>query len=178
MPHLHCLVLGIEHVDPRPMTLTGGLPYFGAPGSNYVMHSIAEVVDRCRIEPEKFGLITSNGWYCTKHSAGIYSCQNPTITWNRTPPALFQNRLSLPKSLEIDKAPSGSFLVDSYTVWFNRQGEPETGILIGRTESGKRALAHTPKGNKDILYTMMQKEWIDAKGKVVGQKDKINIVDF
>ncbi|MDP7416670.1 MAG: hypothetical protein QF888_01600, partial [Desulfobacterales bacterium] len=178
MPHLHRLVLGIEHFDPRPMTLTGGLPYFGAPGSNYVMHSIAEVVDRCRIEPEKFGLITSNGWYCTKHSAGIYSCQNPTITWNRTPPALFQNRLSLPKSLEIDKAPSGSFLVDSYTVWFNRQGEPETGILIGRTESGKRALAHTPKGNKDILYTMMQKEWIGAKGKVVGQKDKINIVDF
>ena len=52
MPHLHRLVLGIEHFDPRPMTLTGGLPYFGAPGSNYVMHSIAEVVDRCRIEPE------------------------------------------------------------------------------------------------------------------------------
>ncbi len=84
----------------------------------------------------------------------------------------------LPKGLENVIAPSGSFLVDSYTVWFNRQGESETGILIGRTESGKRALAHTPKGNKDILYTMMQKEWIDAKGKVVGQKDKINIVDF
>ncbi len=178
MPRLYRLVLGIEHADPRPMTLTGGLPYFGGPGSNYVMHSIAEAVDRCRIEPEKFGLITSNGWYCTKHSAGIYSCRNPTKTWNRTPPALFQKRLSLPKSLEIDKAPSGSFLVDSYTVWFSRQGEPETGILIGRTESGKRALAHTPKGNKDILYAMMQKEWIGVKGKVVGQKDKINIVDF
>ncbi len=27
--------------DPRPLTLTGGLPYHGGPGSNYVTHSIA-----------------------------------------------------------------------------------------------------------------------------------------
>ena len=178
MPRLYRLVLGIKNTDPRPMTLTGGLPYFGGPGSNYAMHSIAEAVNRCRLEPENFGLITSNGWYCTKHSAGIYSCRKPSKKWDRTPSALFQARLSLPKSLKIDKAPSGSFLVDSYTVWFNRQGEPEAGILIGRTKSGKRALAQTPKGNKDILYTMMQKEWIGAKGKIVGRNDKMNIVDF
>ena len=178
MPRLYRHVLGIEHTDPRPMTLTGGLPYFGGPGSNYVMHSIAEVVNRCRIEPEKFGLITSNGWYCTKHSAGIYSCRKPQKRWDRMPSDSFQQQLSLPKTLETDQSPSGSFLVDSYTVWFDRQGEPETGILIGRTMSGKRALAHTPEGNKDLLHAMMQKEWIGAIGKIIGQKGNINIVDF
>lgn len=178
MPHLYRLVLGIEHTDPRPITLTGGLPYFGGPGSNYVMHSIVEAVNRCRIEPDKFGLITSNGWYCTKHSAGIYSSRKPPKRWERTPSALFQQQLSFPKNLEIEPSPSGSFLVDSYTVWFDRQGEAEVGILMGRTESGKRALAHTPEDNKDLLHAMMQKEWIETRGKIIGQKGKINVVDF
>lgn len=178
MPRLYRLVLGIDHGDPRPMTLTGGLPYFGGPGSNYVMHSIAEMVNRCRIETDKFGLITSNGWYCTKHSTGIYGSRKPQKRWDRTPPALFQQQLALPLRLEIDQSPSGNFLVDSYTIWFDRQGEPETGILIGRTEAGKRVLAHTPEGNKDILRAMMQKEWIGTRGKITGQKRKINVVDF
>jgi acetyl-CoA C-acetyltransferase len=178
MPRLYRLILGIQSDDSRPMTLTGGLPYFGGPGSNYVMHSIAEAVNRCRLEPDKFGLITSNGWYCTKHSAGIYGCRKPWRTWNRTPPAPFQEQLSLPPGLQIDESPSGSFLVDSYTVWFDRQGEPQTGILFGRTQSGRRALAHTPQGNKDLLQAMMQSEWIGTSGKVVGKKGKVNIVDF
>jgi acetyl-CoA C-acetyltransferase len=178
MPHLYRLVLGVEHTDPRPMTLTGGLPYFGGPGSNYVMHSIAEAINRCRIEPGKFGLITSNGWYCTKHSAGIYSCRKPAKIWERTPSVLFQQQLALPQSLKIDQSPSGSFLVDSYTVWFDRQGEAEAGLLMGRTESGKRALAHTPEGNKYLLHAMMQDEWIGKCGNVIGQKGKINVVDF
>jgi acetyl-CoA C-acetyltransferase len=94
------------------------------------------------------------------------------------PPDSFQQQLSFPKTMETDRSPSGSFSVDSYTVWFDRQGEPETGILIGRTLSGKRALAHTPEGNKDLLHAMMQKEWIGATGKIIGQKGKANIVDF
>ncbi len=178
MPHLYRRVLGIEHTDPRPMTLTGGLPYFGGPGSNYVMHSIAEAVNRCRNEPDEFGLITSNGWYSTKHSAGIYSCRKPTKRWQRTPSALFQQQLALPRSLKIEHTPSGSFWVDSYTVWFDRQGEAEVGLLMGRTDSGKRALAHTPPGNKDLLHAMMQDEWIGKRGNVIGQKGNINVVDF
>ena len=69
-------------------------------------------------------------------------------------------------------------MVDSYTVWFDRQGEAEIGILMGRAESGKRALAQTQEGNKDLLYAMMQNEWIGIRGKIIGQKGKINVVDF
>ena len=35
---------GIAPDDPRPLTLTGGLPYHGGPGSNYVTHSIANTM--------------------------------------------------------------------------------------------------------------------------------------
>ena len=35
---------GIAADDPRPLTLTGGLPYHGGPGSNYVTHSMANTL--------------------------------------------------------------------------------------------------------------------------------------
>ena len=33
--------LGIELDDPRGLTITGGLPFFGGPGNNYSLHAIA-----------------------------------------------------------------------------------------------------------------------------------------
>ena len=36
--------LGIPADDPRPFTVTGGLPYFGGAGNNYSMHAIASMV--------------------------------------------------------------------------------------------------------------------------------------
>ena len=42
-----CEALGIAGDDPRGLTLTGGLPYFGGPGNSYSLHGIAETVARC-----------------------------------------------------------------------------------------------------------------------------------
>ena len=68
-----CQEIGLAKDDPRGLTITGGLPYFGGPGNNYVTHSISEMVRRLRARPEAFGLITANGNYVTKHSFGVYS---------------------------------------------------------------------------------------------------------
>ena len=65
----------ISQDDPRGLTITGGLPYFGGPGNNYVTHSIAEMIDKVRSRPGSKGLITANGNYITKQSAGIYSTE-------------------------------------------------------------------------------------------------------
>ena len=37
--------IGIAEDDPRGLTVTGGLPFFGGPGNNYVTHSIAEMMN-------------------------------------------------------------------------------------------------------------------------------------
>ena len=42
-----CDGLGLGPDDPRGLTLTGGLPFFGGPGNNYSMHAIAETVPKC-----------------------------------------------------------------------------------------------------------------------------------
>ena len=40
----------------KPLTLTGGLPFFGGPGNNYTLHGICEVVSACRKTPGSLGL--------------------------------------------------------------------------------------------------------------------------
>ncbi|HEY8172691.1 MAG TPA: acetyl-CoA acetyltransferase, partial [Dehalococcoidia bacterium] len=48
-------MLGIAQDDLRPLTVTGGLPYFGGPGNNYVTHSIAAMVEKLRAAPGTTG---------------------------------------------------------------------------------------------------------------------------
>ena len=43
-----CDEMGIDPDDKRGLTVTGGLPYFGGPGNNYVTHSIAEMMNTVR----------------------------------------------------------------------------------------------------------------------------------
>ncbi len=178
MPRLARRVLGIADSDPRPMTITGGLPYFGGAGNNYVMHSIAEAVQRCRADRNAYGMITSNGFYSTKHGVGIYGAQPPKKAWSRTPPDQFQEKLGLAPAMEVEENPAGRFDLDSYTVWHDRNGEPEVGILIGRTDSGKRAWAQTARENKDLMRAMMNEEWCGKTGKIVGRNNRTNIVEF
>src|SRR4051794_35134793 len=63
--------LGLALDDPRGLTVTGGLPYAGGPGNNYVMHSVAAMAEKLRGRPGAYGLVTGNGWYLTKQSTGV-----------------------------------------------------------------------------------------------------------
>ena len=81
-----CRELGLAEDDPRGVTITGGLPYFGGPGNSYVLNSISEMIRQTRARPGKFGLVTANGNYITKHSWGIYSTAPTLGPWSRESP--------------------------------------------------------------------------------------------
>ena len=68
--------VGIGLDDPRGLTVTGGLPYFGGPGNNYSLHAIATMVERLRTDGG-YGLVTALGWYATKHCVGLYATKRP-----------------------------------------------------------------------------------------------------
>ena len=53
--------LGIGPDDPRPLTVTGGLPYHGGAGSDYLTHAIAQMTRVLRADPGAFGLVTGVG---------------------------------------------------------------------------------------------------------------------
>jgi acetyl-CoA C-acetyltransferase len=157
--------LGIPKDDGRPLTVTGGLPYFGGPGNNYVSHSIATMTERLRAAPGQIGLVTANGWYVTKHSAGVYSTEPPRQPWHRTPPEVDQAVVDADPRPAFEAAPAGRATVETSTVVFGRDGAPERGIVIGRLEDGRRFIANPPP-ERDVLETMTRVETCGRVGRV------------
>jgi acetyl-CoA C-acetyltransferase len=160
-----CREAGLPEDDPRGITVTGGLPYFGGPGNNYVTHSIAEMMRRLRGAPGKFGLVTANGNYITKHSFGVYSTRPFQGPWRRESPAVLQSELNaLPKAPFVEDA-SGPAMVETYTVMHGRNG-PEFAVVIGRLrENGHRFLANTP-AEPAVLHDLQERESLGRPGMV------------
>jgi acetyl-CoA C-acetyltransferase len=138
-----CQEIGLDENDPRDFTVTGGLPYFGGPGNNYVMHSICEMVQRLRSKPGVFGLVTANGNYVTKHAAGLYSTAPLTCPWEREDPAMLQRELDAMPKPPFTMTPDGGARIESYTVVHSKIG-PETAIIVGRLANDTRFIANTP----------------------------------
>jgi len=154
-----CDMLGIAEDDPRPLTVTGGLPYFGGPGSNYSLHAICSMAERLRREPERKGLVSAMGWYVTKHSLGVYSGAPPSGEWQRADSPQDQADLdAMPHPTLVGKR-DGAGTVETYTVVFDRAGEPQRGIVLGRLEDGSRFIANT-EPDKELLHWMTQEEMV------------------
>lgn len=159
-----CQELGIAENDPRGLTITGGLPYFGGAGNDYVMHSIVTMVERLRSHTGKFGLCTGNGWYVTKHSAGIYSTEPTRGAWQREDPKTYQREIDAMAHPQVVEKPDGAASVETYTVVTDRKGN-RFGIIVGRLENGARFLANSPD-DEATLDMMMREEILGRKGTV------------
>lgn len=172
-----CDELGIAHDDPRGLTVTGGLPYFGGPGNNYVMHSIASMMEVLRNNPGKFGLLNANGWFVTKHSLGIYSTTPVEGEWRRENPADYQQAILDEPHPPFTEAPNGSASIETYTVLHGREGV-ERALIIGLLDDGTRFIAETPD-DAQTLKKMMDREMLGARGTVTagGQKN-LFVPDF
>jgi acetyl-CoA C-acetyltransferase len=161
---LGCRELGIAEDDPRGLTVTGGLPYFGGPGNNYVMHSIVTMTEKLRRNPGKFGLCTGNGWYVTKHSAGIYSTAPRGGRWERDDPKTYQRDIDSMPHPEVVEKPVGAAKVETYTAVTDRRGK-RFGIVVGRLADDRRFLAHTPDDSA-TLDRMTHEEILGRAGDV------------
>lgn len=121
--------------ESRPLTLTGGLPFFGGPGNNYSLHGIASMVEALRAQPGEYGLVLANGGWMTKEAAGIYSTKVPKRFVPADPAAKAADLVRLAD------APDHGVL-ETFTVVQGREG-PMLGIIFGRTENGGRFLANS-----------------------------------
>jgi len=160
---MEALGLGLD--DPRPLTLTGGLPYAGGPGNNYCSHSIAAAVERLRREREKRALVTGMGWYFTKHAAGVYSGRPPPSAYRPYRPEADAALIEAQESPRLVAEAEGPCTVETYTVAFGRDGEPEEGIVVGRLADGSRFLARA-EGDRELLWEMCRREMVGERGRV------------
>ena len=154
--------IGIAEDDKRPISVTGGLPFFGGPGNNYVTHSIAEMVNVVRRQPGSFGMVTANGNYLTKHSAGLYSTEPTQGPWKRQDPKIFQAELDAGPKRKVEAKPTGTGTIETYCVTYGKD-EPERGYILGRLDaSGDRFVAQSP-GDPAVLSDMLTKEQLGRK---------------
>lgn len=154
---LACEALGLSHDDPRGLTLTGGLPYFGGPGNNYTMHAIVEMLARLRRDPGRFGLVTANGGYVTKHAAGVYGSVQTQGPWRREAPSVLQREIDAMRHPRSVAEAEGPGTVETYTVVTDRKGQ-RFGLLIARRGDGARCVAHVTE--PALIARMMEEEMV------------------
>lgn len=168
-----CEEMGLAEDDPRGLTVTGGLPYFGGPGNNYVTHSIAEMMNKVRATPGMRGMVTANGNYVTKQSAGIYSTTPPERPFAPKPPKTYQARIDADKGATFTATPSGTGTIETYTVMHDRKG-PSYAILFARDAHNHRFIANTPD-DPALLSEMATRDYLGAAGRVETNADGVNI---
>jgi len=159
-----CQEQGLALDDPRGLTITGGLPYFGGPGNNYVTHSIAEMMNRVRARSGSKGLVTANGNYVTKQSAGIYSTDAPEQPFAPRDPKTYQSEIDADKGPVTTEEANGTASIETYTVIHDRKG-PSYAIVFGRLADGKRFIANTPE-DAALLTDMTVRDYMGVSGKV------------
>ncbi|MBI9076327.1 MAG: acetyl-CoA acetyltransferase [Desulfatibacillum sp.] len=133
--------LNLRADDPRPFTVTGGLPFFGGPMGNYSMHAIATVVDKIRAGSVDSAMITANGGFNTRHSVGIYGAKPSGAGWPPRDDSPIQEEILSATLPEPESKANGDMRVEGYIVRNNRDGEPEKGLVLGSLENGRKTLA-------------------------------------
>lgn len=148
--------LGLAADDPRGLSVTGGLPYFGGPGNGYAMHAIATLVERLRAAPGEFGLVGANGGFLSKYAAGVYS----------TAPAPFrpcdlrglQARLDAAAAPSPTQLASGPARIETGTVIF-AGGQPARAAVVARMDGdGGRCFAVSAEGDGDTPARLANEE--------------------
>lgn len=138
-----------------PLTLTGGLPFFGGPGNNYSMHGLAETVWQLRKAPGKFALVHANGGFLTKHATGIFSGTASTVDWSAANTKIGSE--FAPKCERATQPDSG--IVVSYSINF-RGGAVTDVTALAETPSGQRFVCSSAPTDQVTVQQSLNEELV------------------
>jgi acetyl-CoA C-acetyltransferase len=144
-----CEALGLSGDDPRGLTLTGGLPYFGGPGNSYSLHGIAETVIQMRDRPGQFGFVGANGGIMSKYSVGIYSTM--PVEWRTDRSAELKEEITALPKVDVVKELNGTGTIETYSVRYD--WPIRTGIIVGRLDANNARFMAT-SDDEDLVALM------------------------
>ncbi|WP_459799647.1 hypothetical protein [Herbidospora sp. RD11066] len=124
-----------------PLTLTGGLPFFGGPGNDYSLHAIAETVTYCRAHPGALVLVGANGGLLSKYSVGLYA--TTPAPWREQ--SDLQSQVDAWPKVETVSEANGEATIETYTIRHSRDGR-RTGMVVARLDDGRRFVATADPG--------------------------------
>lgn len=134
--------IGIHEHDARPLTLTGGLGFFGGPGSNYALHGIATMAEAIAAGRYRNGMATALGWFMHKYAAGIYSATPGTADLREADLTDTAQPDAGAPPVPMVSAPVGEGVLDTYTIIYNREQQPACSLFYGHTPEGLRFVAN------------------------------------
>jgi acetyl-CoA C-acetyltransferase len=152
-----------------PITAFGGLTFGGGPIGNYMSHAVASMVDKLRRD-RGTALLFANGGYATHNHAIVISTEPQA---NATFPHDFDcnaeakaRRAPVP---DVDGGYEGLATIETYTVFYKRDGSVRVGTVIARTPDGNRVLASVP-ANDEAMITFLT----DGKMEPVGSRGRVS----
>jgi len=156
--------LGIT--DDRPLTVTGGLPYHGGPGSNYATHALVAMAEALRADPGARGLVTGVGMHMTSHAATLWSTAPPASV-----PAPGTGPATATDTVPVAVGAEGPATVATFSTTFDREG-PEWTALICDLPDGSRTYARLdrPAGVDDDLVDAAVTLEAGARGVVTAHR--------
>jgi acetyl-CoA C-acetyltransferase len=166
------LGIGIGADDDRPLSVTGGLPFAGGPGSNYLTHALAAMVATLRDDPGSLGLVSGVGMHLTKHVFGVLGTEPGRVA----PPdqLALQQELDAAFRRRIVERAEGPATIAAYTVVHDRSGDLSWGLAVCDLPSGARCYARA--SDADLLARWEAEEWVGRVVQLVPGDANTNLV--
>ena len=153
----------------KPATVFGGLTFGGGPIANYMSHAVVSMVEKLRKEG-RYGFLFANGGFATDNHCIVLGSE-PIAA------ASFPQDFDYQAEAEEKRGPvpelvkdyAGPATIESYTVFYGRDGAPKAGVVVARTPDGQRTLAHVDVSDAAMLafLTDGKAEPVGAAGAVV-----------
>jgi len=163
--------LGLADDDLRPLTVTGGLPYHGGAGNNYLTHSVVTMIEKLRADPAAYGMVSGVGMHLTDHVFGVYSGTPGPVE----PPdeAAVQARVAAGPLRAIRNTAVGPATVAAYSIVHNREG-PAWGLAVCDLPEGGRCYAQIR--DFGLMGAMEQVEWVGRRVELVEGEKGVNLI--
>jgi acetyl-CoA C-acetyltransferase len=160
---LSLATLGLAPSDPRRLTLTGGLPYFGGPGANYVTHGIACAVEACRRDVGSSALVVGLGGAPSDFAAGVFSAERPPSPWSHDECEDVRPQLEA-ELVRVDDGREGVAVVDAMTILHDRAEGPTRVALVATFDDGARVGAQS--ASPDVARSLTGESLVGHKVQV------------
>jgi acetyl-CoA C-acetyltransferase len=154
-----CEGLGLAPDDPRGLTVTGGLPFFGGAGNNYSMHAIAEMARRLRRRAGAVGLVGANGGFLSKYSVGVYS--STPKRWQPVDSAVLQHLIDSVPAPRLARSGAGEGRILTYTIDYSAALPRVT--IIGSNDREERFVAMSAGDDKLMHQRFTSQEPLGAR---------------
>jgi acetyl-CoA C-acetyltransferase len=157
----------------QPATVFGGLTFGGGPIGNYMSHAVVSMVMALR-ERGRYGLLFANGGLAT-HSHSI------VLGRAAFPPNAFPQNFDYQSEADairgpvplIEEAYIGPARVETYTVFYDRDGSARQGVIVARSTRGSRFIAKVPESDRAAIHwlTSGEQEPVGAEGTAIKGPD-------